>query len=45
LAEVTSRISSSVCRQPFISSSPLPLWISCTPRTAAVSLCGALTTS
>ena len=42
---VTSRISSSVCRLPFISSSPLPSRISATARAAAAWLCGASTIS
>ena len=37
---VTSRISSSVCRLPFISSSPLPSRISATALAAAAWLCG-----
>ena len=40
---VTSRISSSVCRLPFISSSPLPSRISATACAAAAWLCGAST--
>ena len=39
------RINSSVCRLPFISSSPLPSWMSWTPCAAAASLCGASTIS
>ena len=42
---VTARMSSSVCRLPFISSSPLPSWISSTALAAAASLCGASTIS
>ena len=42
---VTARISSSVCRLPFISSSPLASWISWTPRAAASSLCATSTIS
>src|SRR2546423_1233076 len=38
---VTLRISSSVCRLPFISISPLAAWISSTAFAAAASLCGA----
>ena len=41
--EVTSRISSSVCRLPFIRSSPLPSRISATACAAAAWLCGAST--
>jgi hypothetical protein len=37
--EVTARMSSSVCRLPFIRSSPLPSRISSTPLAAAASLC------
>ena len=43
--EVTSRISSSVCRLPFISSSPLASRISSTAFAAAAWLCGASTIS
>ena len=42
---VTARISSSVCRLPFISNSPLPSWISSTALAAAASLCAASTIS
>ena len=42
---VTSRISSSVCRLPFIRSSPLPSRISATAWAAAAWLCGASTIS
>ena len=45
LPEATSRISSSVCRLPFIRSSPLDSWISSTALAAAASLCGASTIS
>ena len=43
--EVTARISSSVCRLPFIRSSPLDSRISSTPFAAAASLCGTSTIS
>ena len=42
---VTARISSSVCRLPFIRSSPLPSRISATAQAAAAWLCGASTIS
>ena len=45
LDDVTARISSSVCRLPFISISPLPSRTSSTPFAAAASLCGASTSS
>src|ERR1043165_2943436 len=43
--EVTSRMSSSVCRLPFISTSPFDAWISSTAFAAAASLCGTSTIS
>ena len=43
--DVTARISSSVCRLPFISSSPLPALTSSTALAAAASLCGTSTIS
>ena len=43
--DVTARMSSSVCRLPFIRSSPLPALISSTAFAAAASLCGASTIS
>src|SRR5262249_11171090 len=45
LLEVTSRMSSSVCRLPFISSSPLDWWINSTAFAAAASLWGTSTIS
>ena len=44
LEDVTARISSSVCRLPFINNSPCPALISSTALAAAASLCGASTT-
>ena len=41
---VTARIISSVCRLPFIKTSPLPAWISSTPRVAAAASVGAVST-
>src|SRR5262245_58030976 len=45
LLEATSRMSSSVCRLPFINSSPLDSCTSATALAAAASLCGASTIS
>ena len=42
---VTARMSSSVCRLPFISSSPLPRGSAGPPLAAAASLCAASTIS